>query len=66
MIDNVRTSFSPTQHKKISPESNQKLFYTTDTPPETNNNWGDILSPKSNDTMRLYFQNINGVQSATN
>ena len=66
MIDNVRTPFSPTPNNNLSPESNQMLFYTNDIPPETNNNWGDILSPKPNDTMRLYFQNINGVQSATN
>ena len=53
-------------NQNIPHETKKTLFFTNGTPPEMNNKWGDTLSPKPIDTMRLYFQNINGVQSATN
>ena len=42
------------------------LFYTSDTPPEQNHHWGDTIASKPERTLRVYFQNINGVQSTIN
>ena len=65
-MTNVRTINSTPMTQNIAPEIKKTLFYTTETPPEINLSWGDQLLPKSTGTMRIFFQNINGVQSATN
>ena len=65
-MTNVRTIHSTPMTQNIAPEIKKTLFFTTETPPELNKSWGDQLLPKSTGTMRILFQNINGVQSATN
>ena len=52
--------------QNIAPETKKTLFYTSEKPPDMNKKWGDQLLSKSTETMRIIFQNINGVQSATN
>ena len=66
MMTNVRTINSTPMTQNIAPEIKKTLFYTTETTPEINIPWGDQLLPKSIGIMRIFFQNINGVQSATN
>ena len=53
-------------NEAISQEQKHSLFYTSATSPEQNIAWGDNLPPKPANTRRLYFQNINGLQSTTN
>ena len=53
-------------NEAISQEQKHSLFYTSATSPEQNIAWGDNLPPKPANTIRFYFQNINGVQSTTN
>ena len=46
--------------------SSPSLFLTHDTIPTSNQAWGYPLTPKTNKTLRIIFQNINGVQSNIN
>ena len=62
---NVGTKLFNT-NEDIAHETKKMLFYTSDTPLERNNAWGDEPLPKTNDMIRLYYQNINGVQSTSN
>ena len=57
---------SPNMNDNTPPEIKTTLFYTSETPQANNNLWGDQLTSKSTDSIRFYFQNINGVQSTIN
>ena len=66
MTEHAPTKQSDDMNDNRTPENKTSLFFTSDTPPENNSAWGDNIIPKKSDTLRLYFQNINGVQSNTN
>ena len=41
---------------------NPEIFHTPESSYLQNDHWGDSLMPKSDNTLRLYFQNINGLK----
>ena len=59
---------SISQHSTHDNTMNTKpmLFLTTDQAPTDNYAWGETMKPKSENTSRLYFQNINRLQSNIN